>query len=68
MRAAGRANPLRGLTLEEDQELERLHKQFPSLGPYEPYVPISELLEKRRIERERNRSAESKNSGARHVL
>jgi hypothetical protein len=65
MRAAGRAKPLRGLTLEEDQELERLHKQFPSLGPYEPYVPISELLEKHRIERERNRSSESKSSGAR---
>jgi hypothetical protein len=67
MRAAGRANPLRGLTKEEDQELERLRKQFPSLGPYEPYVPISELLEKRRIERERNRSSESKNSGARQI-
>jgi uncharacterized protein YnzC (UPF0291/DUF896 family) len=46
MRAAGRAKPLRGLTPEEEQELERLHNEFPSLGPYEPFVPVNRLTVK----------------------
>jgi hypothetical protein len=44
MRAAGRAKPLRGLTPEEDKELEQLHKEFPSLGPYESYAAIDLFL------------------------
>jgi hypothetical protein len=35
MRTAGTS------TLEEEQELERLHNEFPSLGPYEPFVPVT---------------------------